>query len=199
MILRLKAIAIICLVFFVCGCGAEVHVKEGVTDLGENPKEFLELFDYEIQNRAFAYNILKNSVENGDSSLQRDFQKAYLQLEELNQGHYSSVANKFGLNLRPHWWTRVRTQLGTMVSAIMPNTTIKWIHQATLEYIPKLERLKRIAPAENKAFFHYVVAQEQVQADAMGLFLNNQHQEAIALFNDFVQTHQSLSSVAGAD
>ncbi len=152
--------------------------------------EFIRLFDYEIQNRAFARNGLEAAVRKNRGDKALPFNQAYLSLEMLNQERYRPMAQKYQLDMAPRWWTQMRTSLGEVASTLMPETSMTAIHKATLKYIPKLEQLARLAPADDKAFFDYVVAQEKAQADAMGLFLSGSPEQAATLLNTFVRNNR---------
>lgn len=147
-------------------------------------REFIKRFDYEIQNRAFALNSMKAAVKDDNQAL--SFFKAYLALEKLNQKLFSPIAKKHQLNIAPRWWTRTRTTLGVWGSALMPEMGAKIMHSVTVKYVPKLEELERLSPAQDKAFFSYVVAQEKAQAEASGLLVNGDVELAAAVLNNFV-------------
>ncbi|WP_390617601.1 hypothetical protein [Maricurvus nonylphenolicus] len=149
-------------------------------------KEFINLFDYEIQNRAFALASMEALVRTGDVNPNLEFFKAYLELEKLNQKKFSPVASKHQLSVEPRWWTRTRTRLGMCMSNIMPETSLKVIHKATVKYVAQLQALEAVSPEQDKAFFAYVVAQEQAQADAVGLLLAGEPDQGTALLTQFI-------------
>jgi len=155
-------------------------------------KEFIKLFDYEIQNRAFALNTMKTAAEDS-ANRALPFFKAYLALEELNQKLYSPIATKHELNMMPRWWTRTRTTLGLWGAALLPDVGLKVAHRITVDYVPQLEELESLSPEEDKAFFNYVVAQEKAQADASGMILKGNVEQAAGILKSFVQKHKGFA------
>ncbi|BFM17919.1 hypothetical protein R50073_41020 [Maricurvus nonylphenolicus] len=153
-------------------------------------QEFLDLFDYELQNRAFALNLMEAAVEKGEGDQALPFAKAYLALEKLNQRHFAPAAKAYNLDMKPRWWTRTRTSLAKLGTALMPETSLKTVHRVTVKYVEQLQRLEAISPARDKKFFGYVVAQEEAQAEAVGLVLVGNIDQAAMLLNNFVQQHQ---------
>lgn len=152
-------------------------------------QEFLEIFDYEIQNRAFALNSFKAILADDSENPQRAFYEAYLALELANQKKYGPVAKKYDLNMKPRWWTRTRTKLGLIAGNLFQDSLMKVMHNATVKYVGKLQRLEQLAPDEDKPFFVYVVAQEQAQADAIGFLIDGKLEKAAKTIDDFVKTH----------
>jgi len=169
----------------------EVAMKQGIN------KEFIKLLDYEIQNRAFALESMKVAVEYGEGEEDLPFKKAYLALEQLNQKHFAPIAEKYRLDMAPRLWTRTRTQAGLWISALMPETALKVIHSATLKYVTKLQELERLSKQEDKTFFCYVVAQEEVQAAAVGLVLDGEIELATNMLNRFVNDNSVVESTSG--
>ena len=170
--------------------------EETVMEPGFN-KEFIKLLDYEIQNRAFALESMKVAVEYGEGEEDLPFKKAYLALEQLNQKHFAPIAEKYRLEMAPRLWTRTRTQAGLWISALMPETALKVIHSATLKYVTKLQELERLSKQEDKTFFCYVVAQEEVQAAAVGLVLDGEIELATNMLNRFVNDNSVVESTSG--
>jgi hypothetical protein len=165
-----------------------VSVCQAMSEGDKNVSErFINLFDSEIQNRAFALASMEEFVSSGGDDPRLDFFKAYLGLEQLNQRRFAPVADKHQLSIEPRWWTRTRTQLGLWMSGLMPETSLKIIHKATVNYVAQLQELESLSPEQDKAFFAYVVAQEQVQADAMGLLLSGDPEQGTALLAQFVE------------
>jgi len=191
----ISLLSIIITTFSVASCYAESNRNSNsdaknmnnnqVISAQPDNKAFIELFDYEIQNRAFALNSMKTAAESSTNPA-LPFFKAYLALEQLNQNHFSPIAKKHQLNMAPRWWTRTRTTLGLWGSALFPDIGLKVMHRVTVKYIPQLEALEDLSSAEDKKFFSYVVAQEQAQADASNLLLKGNIAQAAALLNNFV-------------
>jgi len=164
----------------ITSCGS---APESESDMN---KEFLELFDYEIQNRAFALKSFDGILADDLENTNRAFYEAYHALELVNQKKYRPVAKKYDLDMAPRWWTRTRTSLGLVVGKIFQDSLMKVMHNATVKYVGKLQRLEHLAPDEDKPFFTYVVAQEQAQADAIGFLISGELEKAVKRIDDFV-------------
>jgi len=164
-----------------------VSVCQAMSEDDKNvSEEFINLFDYEIQNRAFALDSMEAFVNSSEANPKLDFFKAYLGLEQLNQRRFLPVAGKYQLSMEPRWWTRTRTRLGVLMSGLMPETSLTIIHKATIKYVAQLQELEKLSTEQDKAFFSYVVEQEQVQADAVGLLLSGDAEQGTALLTQFV-------------
>ena len=160
-------------------------------------KEFIQLLDYEIQNRAFALESMRVAVKDGKDDKNLPFKKAYLALELLNQQRFAHIAEKYQLDMKPRLWTRTRTQIGSWVSALMPRIALKFIHSATIKYVEKLKELESLSQQNDKDFFAYVVAQEEVQATAVGLVLAEKNWLATNMLNKFVSDNSVAKSISG--
>ncbi|MDG1707280.1 MAG: hypothetical protein P8H03_00885 [Emcibacteraceae bacterium] len=154
-------------------------------------EEFLEIFDYEIQNRAFALNSFEAILADDAENPHRAFYEAYHAMEIINQKKYGPFAKKYNLDMAPRWWARTRTSLGLTVGKLFQGSLMKVMHNATIKYVGKLERLEQLAPEEDKLFFTYVVAQEQTQADAIGFLIDGDLDKAVARINDFLISQQT--------
>lgn len=161
--------------------------------------EFLDLLDYEAQNRAFAYQSVTRKAQSTAQEESAPFWRAYADLEALNRARYKPYLQKYHVPAEARWTTRVRGWAGGVAGSLFPQTALAKIHEATLAYIPKLERLAALAPADadplenlrTKEFFTFVVAQEEVQAEAMGLLAQGQILQAATHINSFVQQHKN--------
>ncbi len=193
-----KLIFIFISIFSIAVCQANPVSEERVMEKSIN-KEFIKLLDYEIQNRAFALESMKVAVEYGEGKEELPFTKAYLALEKLNQQRFAPIAEKYQLNMAPRLWTRIRTQLGLGISALMPRTSLKVIHSATLKYVAQLQKLERLSQQTDKAFFSYVVAQEEVQAAAVGLVLDGEIKRAANMLNRFIAVNQVADPISGEE
>jgi|GEM_PF-1635948 hypothetical protein len=156
-------------------------------------EQFLQLFDYEIQNRAYALNTIRGQLEIIETNELRRFYNAYLALEQLNQQLYSPIAKTYQLEMSPRWWTRIRTQLGIWLAAMRSDiSTLKFYHKIASNYLEQLQTLENQAPEESRQFFTYVFAQEQVQAESLGLAIEGQILAAAELLDSFVASHKSI-------
>jgi len=166
-------------------------VNEGPVNK-DSHEQFLQLFDYEIQNRAYALNTISGQLEMIETMELRRFYNAYLALEHLNQQLYSPIAKTYQLEMSPRWWTRTRTALGIWLAAIRSDiSTLKFYHKIASNYLEQLQTLENLAPEESREFFAYVLAQEQVQAESLGLVVEGQILAAAELLDSFVASHKS--------
>jgi len=171
----------------------EKAVQQGIN------KEFIKLLDYEIQNRAFALETMKVAVEKNEGAEELPFLKAYLALELLNQQRFVPIAEHYQLDMAPRLWTRTRTQVGLLATALMPKTSLKAIHAATLKYVAQLQKLERLSQPKDRAFFAYVVEQEEVQAAALGLVLEGKIELATAMLDSFIADNLMVEPTDSGD
>lgn len=154
-------------------------------------KEFVELFDYEIQNRAFARIALQRISENEENLVKKAFWDAYLALESLNQDKYAPFARKYELTQEPGFLTSFKASMLVFSYNWFPSYTLKTMHKATVKHVGKLEEMAALAGKEDKTFAAYVVSQEKIQAQAFLLMVNGKDQQAAKLIADFVAEHDS--------
>jgi len=164
----------------------------GTSAMADDNKAFMKLFNYELQNRAFALMAMENSVVSRKGEADETFWQAYLALERLNQKKFAPYAEKYGTTMEATFYTKLRTSLGGFVGGLFPETAMKAMTKATIKYVAKLEELETLAPQEDKAFFRYVVLQEQAQADAMVLFTEQKIEQAAAVLAGFVAVNSGI-------
>ncbi len=193
-----KLMFIVMSIMSIAVCQANSVSEDGKMNKSVN-KEFIKLLDYEIQNRAFALETMKVAVEKSEGAEELPFLKAYLALELLNQQRFSPIAEQYQLDMAPRFWTRTRTQVGLLATALMPKTSLKAIHAATLKYVPVLQKMERLAQQKDKTFFAYVVEQEEVQAAAVGLVLDGKVWLAAKMLNSFVADNQVAEPISGGE
>lgn len=160
-------------------------------------EEFLSLLDYEAQNRAFAHRSVNNMAKKTATEETGPFWQAYADLEGLTKQRYKPFLAKYDIAADARWTTRLRGWAGGVVGGLFPETSLSVMQQATVAYVPKLQRLAEIAPkgsdsverAENKKFFVFVVEQEKVQAEALRLFSQGRVTQAAAHIAGFVNLH----------
>ncbi len=160
-------------------------------------EEFLSLLDYEAQNRAFAYQSVNRMAKKTAAEDTGPFWQAYADLEALSRARYTPFLAKYDIAAQARWTTRLRGWAGGVVGGLFPETAMGIMQRATVAYVPKLERLAEIAPestdnlksAEARAFFKFVVEQEEVQAEALRLFSQGQTPQAAAHIAIFVDLH----------
>lgn len=148
---------------------------------------FLELLNYEAQNRLYAHASTKQLAKNEDDKSYRDFWTAYHRMEEHNQDVYSAVLNINGIDNSPDWLTQLKTWGSTVsIPEAARTAALSQMRNATRRYILKLKEMQELAPKKDAIFFQYVVEQEQVQADALALVVDGKVHEGTILLTDFV-------------
>lgn len=181
--------ALVVAVFFLVFClsieGANAKSMES-----EKQKAFVEIFDDEVQNRAFALVGLKALSKNEESPLKKEFWADYIALEHLNQKKYHPFADKYNITQEPGGMASLKASLLVMANGWFPSYTWKTLHKATVKHVTKLEGLVKLASEEDKAFVDYVVNQEKVQAEAIKLMINGREQLAVELLSEFVAEHK---------
>ncbi|WP_372747210.1 hypothetical protein [Litorivivens sp.] len=158
----------------------------------EHRAEFLKLFEYEVQNRLMAYNgnlgMVKRKLE---PEVLRWYQ-SYLAFETLNQERYTPVAEKFGISTAPNFKTKMEVFVGALVLRILSELSVlRYMCKETEAYVADLERLRDIAPEEDREFFDYVVAQEVMQVETLKLRLEGNPQKATEVIDKFVAQYRS--------
>ncbi len=158
---------------------------------GDDNSRFIELFSYEVQNRAFALLSVSGAEETRKGEIDGEFWAAYHRLEALNQQKYTALANQYQIDMSPTTMTEIKNCLAAPIGRLFPETGIGIMRDATIVYIDKLEELKSLADSEDKKFFNYVVMQEQIQAQTLTLFIDKKHEEAVKVFDDFINQYKS--------
>jgi len=154
-------------------------------------KKFMELFDMEVQNRAFA---LKGAINANDKASTEDdkiFFGAWVDLEEYLQKKYAPFAEKYGLSQEPRSMAKIQAGLGEIALNILPDSVMReGMLKQTIQYLEKLKELQRVAPKEDAAFFDFVVRQEELQIDAVQFWVDRKNEEAAKLLRNFMKENQ---------
>ena len=153
----------------------------------ENQKAFIQLFDREVQNRAFALlsmgRIAKSVTKDGD----KVFYKAWVIFEEFLQKKYKPYAEKHGLSQEPRGRAKTEAFFGKLASDILPKKKFyRTMLNQTKNYLEKLSKLPDYANAEDLEFARFVVEQEEVQIKAIEYRIKNKNQEAADLLTNFI-------------
>lgn len=180
-----RKIGVILSALFLCACGPQATPHE----------EFLTLLDYEAQNRAFAFQSVARMARKTAEKETGPFWQAYADLEALNQHLYKPYLEKYNIDAEPRWATQLKGWAGGIIGKLFPETVLAFMQQATVAYVPKLQRLAQLAPEslEDKKFFAFVVAQEEVQAEAMQLLGQGHALQAADHITSFVKLHTQVS------
>jgi len=162
----------------------------------ENPdlkrqEAFLQLFEKEVQNRAFALlsisAISEKVTEDGDKILYRE----WVAFEEFLQKQYKPYAEKYGLSQEPRSTAKAQAFFGELASDILPQKTFyETMLDQTEDYLEKLKKLPEYATSEDLEFARFVVKQEEAQVKAIAHKIKGENQEAANVFADFVNSNQ---------
>ena len=168
-------------------------LKRDASDLAFGPaaarnEQFLELFDMEIQNRAFALKVNKDlgAVAVGDDN--KTFYTAWIAFEEFLQRAYAPVAQKHELGQAPRAGAKMQVGLARFGAGVLPESVMtKMVLQDTIAYLEKLKELYRVCPAEDRDFFAFVVKHEEAQIEALRLRGDGNKEAAAQLLTSFVE------------
>lgn len=167
-------------------------LKRSRSDLAFGPtsardEQFLELFDMEIQNRAFALKVNRDlgAVAVGDDT--KIFYTAWIAFEEFLQQACAPVARKYGLAQTPRAGANLQVGLARFGAGVLPESVMtKIVLQDTINYLEKLKELYRVAPSEDRDFFAFVVKHEEAQIEALRLRGDGNKEAAAQLLTSFV-------------
>ena len=134
----------------------------------ETHERFMDLFDMEIQNRAFALLSAERGLENTSSEGDKIFLGAWRDWEQFLKVQYAPYATKYGLSQEPRKQAKMQASLGLFATGVLSEQSVmEFMLDETIEYVKKLEELEQVSPAEDRAFFEFVVRQERVQVDSL--------------------------------
>ncbi|MEO1652670.1 MAG: DUF4334 domain-containing protein [Bacteroidota bacterium] len=168
------------------------HTEYEIAPLKAIDKKVKELFDMEIQNRAFALKSARTTAAKVSSAEDKYYCDAWVAFEELNQEKYAPFAAKYGLSQEPRLKANIEAQLGTLGIQILPESILyQTMLDQTIAYNEKLKELRDIAPADDKAFFEFVVDQEEVQIAGLQLCVEGKIKEAADLVLNFIKEHRN--------
>lgn len=183
-----QAFALIVAGFFLVSCQPiEGASKNNMKS--ERQQEFHKLFDYEVQNRAFALISLQTLSKKEENPVTKEFWDAYVALERLNQKKYHPFANKYNITQEPKFMASFKASLIVMAYNWFPSYTWKTLHEATAQHVKNLEKMATLAGEDDQEFFAYVVSQERAQLEAIMLMINGKEQQAVELLTDFAGKH----------
>ena len=154
-------------------------------------KNSMELFDMEVQNRAFALKACINANDNASTEGDKIFFGAWLEFEEFLQKKYAPLAEKYALSQKPRSMANIQAGLGEIALNILPDSIMrKGMRDQTIKYLEKLKELQRVAPKDDADFFDFVVKQEVLQIDALQFWINGENEEAAKLLRNFMKENQ---------
>ena len=151
---------------------------------------FIQLFDKEVQNRAFALLSMSAISEKVTADGDKTFYNAWVAFEEFLQKKYKPYADKHGLSQEPRGTAKAQAFFGELASDILPKKKFyKTMLSQTKDYLEKLKRLPEYATNEDLEFARFVVKQEEVQIQAIEHRIKGENQEAADVLADFVNSN----------
>ena len=150
-----------------------------------------EIFQYEINNRAFARKTIPYIAEMMKGSEEEGFWIAFSRLEKLSEPLYADMANKHGLEINT-LKVNIKTWTLNFAMRIAPGKAMKLRSDATLKYVEKLKLLPGLSNPDERAFFEYVLAQEQIQLKGVQLRNQGKYDDAADVINSFVDSFSGL-------
>lgn len=161
----------------------------------ETHERFMDLFDMEVQNRAFALLSAERGLKNAPSEGDKIFLGAWLDWERFLKAQYAPYATKYGLSQDPRKQAKMQASLGALAAGVLSNqSAMEFMLDETIEYVKKLEELEQVSPAEDRAFFEFVVRQEEAQVESLRIRVEGRHQEAADVLRAFMANSSANSS-----
>jgi len=157
----------------------------------ERQQAFIQLFDKEVQNRAFALLSMSNISEKVTAEGDKTFYNGWVAFEEFLQTKYKPYADKHGLSQAPRGTSKAQAFFGELASDVLPKKKFyKLMLDATEDYLEDLKKLPEYASDEDLEFARFVVAQEEVQIQAIVHRIKGRNQEAADVLADFMNSNQ---------
>ena len=152
--------------------------------------KFQELFDIEVQNRAFALKSSQLMTSESSSNGDRRFYGAWSAFEARLQELYAPHATKYGLSQEARGMANLQVGIARLAIGILPDSVVfESLLDQTEKYVEKLRELERVAPEADAAFFAFVVEQELVQVDALKLRVAGRNSDAADVLEAFTRQH----------
>jgi hypothetical protein len=150
-----------------------------------NNDMFEKIFQYELNNRAFAFISATQFAEKKAGTEEADFWAAYVELENINRPLYTAMAKKYGLEVNS-LLVKMKVWGTNLAFKLFSEKMLKIMADATADYVDKLKPLPDLAREEDKVFFEYVIAQERAQAVALAHALDKRYELAASSIRDFL-------------
>lgn len=152
-----------------------------------NKKKFQELFEIELQNRAFALKSSKEIAKKAESEGDKRFYNTWVKFEEFLKRRYAPYAKKYNLTQEPGVVAKLQAGFGKLAAGLLPDSiTFKTMLDETITYLETLKELEQLAPQEDSEFFAFVVEQEEMQIHALKLKVDGKNEEVSELMTDFI-------------
>ncbi|NKB38571.1 MAG: hypothetical protein GKR93_15665 [Gammaproteobacteria bacterium] len=144
-----------------------------------------KLFQYEINNRAFAFQSISVLRDKMASTGQAEFWQAYYDLETFNKPRYEKMAASYNL-VANDFVVGFKVWATNLAFALFPEKMMAVMTEATVKYVEKLKQLAQLVKKEDREFFEYVIQQEQAQAEALIQAEKGEYAQAAKVLNDFL-------------
>ena len=166
------------------------HTEYQIAPLKAIDEKVAELFEMEVQNRAFALKSARKMASQASSHEDKQFTAAWVAFEEFLQSKYAPFASKYNLSQEAGLIANIQAGLDVLGLNVLPNAiALKMMLDQTVNYNEKLKELRKIAPEEEKEFFEFVVDQEELQIAGIKLAIEGKMKEATELVTDFIKKH----------
>ncbi len=157
----------------------------------ERQEAFIQLFDKEVQNRAFALLSISAIAEKVTEDEDKILYKEWVAFEKFLQKQYKPYADKYGLSQEPRGTAKAQAFFGELASDILPQETFyETMLDQTEDYLEQLKKLPEYATSEDLEFARFVVKQEEAQVQAIAHKIKGENQEAADVFADFINSNQ---------
>ena len=104
-------------------------------------ERFMELFDMEVQNRAFALKVNKDLGEKAVAEPDKAFYSAWVAFEEFLQRAYEPSARKYGLSQAPRAGAYLQVGLARFGMGVLPDSVMtQVVLEDTKKYLEKAQR-----------------------------------------------------------
>ena len=177
------------LIFSACASSGEHGGKLTEEERGER---FTELFEKELQNRAFALRAAERSLAAVSSEDDRLFLGAWVEWEQFLKRTYAPYAKKYGLSQEPGTGAEMRAKLGGVAAGISADSLSELMLDQTISYMENLRELERVSPKEDRAFFVFVVKQEEKQIEALRFRVKNEYKKAADVLREFMAASPAI-------
>lgn len=187
-----------CVLCLACGGSSAQGTgsDERQTDNGEAERDaerhaqFMELWEMEVQNRAWGLESAERILEREPTGDDLLFLSNWKRWEDYLKEKYAPYASKYGLSQEPGRSERRRAGLSVIGNALLSERRMSELMlDSTIDYLEKLRPIVEVAPEEDAAFFAFVVRQEEVQVDSLRHRLEGENQQAVDVLIEFMNAH----------
>lgn len=145
---------------------------------------FDAMLQREIDNRDVARRVVTALAEHHQQSPQGTFWASYAAFERHQAPFYSQLSKRHRLAPR-NWKTTVKAAGLTAANKLFPNWSIAILADATRRYVGEMKRTSVPTDREDQVALRYMIAQEQVQEDALQRASRGEFASGAALLREF--------------